>query len=400
MSSSERQAYPGRDWGSIWFRGAIGISIFFLLATLIAPLNNAIFKHLDIGVESNLAALWSGTLLLLIALHAFDGFAAHRTKTPAIARAWLMIAMVMAALSLDEIGSFHERVPTFGGQSQWLTLLPFAVFFGSMAVYALVVFFRSPRHSGSARLIAVGFLLFGTVAIQEYIQHNTDWTGYLFRVRTVVEEGTELLGMIFILKATMSNTKGMLGKPSHEPFPVFEVIVDLRKIILFGGFFGAIFLAYLSLNLTDHTTFSQRGQPTAWLTSALFFLTALSALRPVLTDGRGAGWQGWAMAGLVGLGCASSTLSVESPVTLPLMVFLSIVACGLWVFAPRHSARNYIPAMVFLGVTLFGAWLLRGNVFFTYCLVQFVALAFFYVGSARVTSETASAPLAQQVPGE
>ena len=177
MNGSEKLAYPGRDWGSIWFRGAIGISIFFLFSTLIAPLNNADFKHFDIGIESNLAALWSGILLLLIALHAFDGFAAHRTEAPAVARAWLMIAMVMAALSLDEVGSFHERVPTFGGHSQWLTLLPIAVFFGSMLAYALFVLARHPLYRARALLIALGFLLFGTVAIQEYIQNSYDWTG-------------------------------------------------------------------------------------------------------------------------------------------------------------------------------------------------------------------------------
>jgi hypothetical protein len=400
MSSSQKQSYPGRDWGSIWFRGAIGISIFFLFTTLIAPLNNAFFKHFDIGIESNLAALWSGTLLLLIALHAFDGFAAHRATAPAVARAWLMIAMVMAALSLDEVGSFHERVPTFGGHSQWLTLLPIAVFFGSMLAYALFVLARSPLYRASALLVALGFLLFGTVAIQEYIQNSYDWTGYLDRIRTVVEEGTELLGMILILKATMGNTKGMLGNPPRALFPVFEVIVGLRMIILLGGFFGAITLAYLSLYLTSHTNFSQSGQPTAWLTSALFFLTALNVLRPVLTDGRGVGWQGWAMAGLAGLACASTTLSAASPATLPLMVIFSAVACGLWVLDPRYSARSYVPAMAFFAVIFLGAWLLRGNDFVAYCMVQFVALAFFYVGSAPVATEASPAALHHQVPGE
>jgi hypothetical protein len=400
MNSSENQANPGWDWGSIWFRGAIGISIFFIFTTLIAPLNNAVFKHFDIGVESNLAALWSGILLFLTALHAFDGFAAHRATAPSVARAWLIIAMVMAALSLDEVGSFHERVPTFGGHSQWLTLLPIALFFGSMLTYALFVLARSPQFRTNALLIALGFLLFGTVAIQEHIQNSTDWTGYVFRIRTVIEEGTELLGMILILKATMGNTKGMLGKPPGVPFPVFEVIGDLRTIILFGGFFGAIILAYLSLFLTSHTNFSQSGQPTAWLTSALFFLTALNVLRPVLTDGREVGWQGWAMAGLAGLACASTPLSAGSPVTLPLMMFFSVVACGLWILDPRYSARNYVPAMAFFAVIFLGAWLLRGNDFVAYCLVQFVALAFFYVGTARVATEAPPAALPHQVPGE
>jgi hypothetical protein len=400
MNSSEKLAYSGRVWGAIWFRGAIGFSIFFIFATLIAPLNSAVFKHFDIGIESNLATLWSGTLLLLTALHAFDGFAAHRTTAPAVARAWLIIAMVMAALSLDEVGSFHERVPTFGGHSQWLTLLPIAVFFGSMLAYALFVLARSPLYRVSALLIALGFLLFGTVAVQEYIQNNNDWTGYVFRIRTVIEEGTELLGMILILKATMGNTKGMLGKPPGVPFPVFEIIVDLRMVILFGGFFGAIILAYLSLYLTSHTNFSQSGQPTAWLTSVLFILTALNVLRPILTDGRAVSWQGWAMAGLAGLACASTPLSAASPVTLPLMVFFSAVACGLWIIDSRYSARSYVPAMAFFAVTFLGAWLLRGNDFVAYCMVQFVALAFFYVGSAPVATEAPSAALPHQVPGE
>jgi putative Ca2+/H+ antiporter (TMEM165/GDT1 family) len=258
-----------------------------------------------------------------------------------------------------------------------------------------------PRLGAQTNFQTSGYAsLFGTVAIQEYIQNSNDWTGYVFRIRTVVEEGTELLGMILILKAAMGNTKGILGRPPRALFPVFEVIGDLRLVILVGGFIGAIILAYLSLHLERHTIFSQKGQPTAWLASALFVLTALNVLRPALTNGRGVGWQGWAMAGLVGLACASTTLSAGSPTTLLLMLFLSAAACGLWILDPRYSARSYIPAMAIFAVIFLGAWLLRENDFVAYCMVQFVALVFFYVGSAPVATEAPPEALVHQAPGE
>ena len=46
---------------------------------------------------------------------------------------------------------------------------------------------------------------------------------------------------------------------------------------------------------------------------------------------------------------------------------------------PRLGARRYGPAMAFFAVVFAVAWLFPDNRFFAYCLVPFVALAFFYV---------------------
>jgi hypothetical protein len=78
--------------------------------------------------------------------------------------------------------------------------------------------------------------------------------------------------------------------------------------------------------------------------------------------------------------------------TFPLMATFSVLAAALWFLDPKQDARNYLPATTFMAITLTTAWLLRGNEIFAFCLVQFVALAFFFVGSARVVAETAPCP--------
>lgn len=82
-----------------WFYGSILVCLVLLVATIFSV------RDFNLRGESNYAALWSGMLLLLTALHAYDGAAQNRREAPSIARAWLVISVVMILLSFDEIGS-------------------------------------------------------------------------------------------------------------------------------------------------------------------------------------------------------------------------------------------------------------------------------------------------------
>ncbi len=88
-----------KEWQALWLYGVIVVCILLVAATLasIGPFN--------LRDESNFAALWSGMLLLLVAIHAFDGRAQHRTDNPVVGRAWLIISLILVTLSFDEIGS-------------------------------------------------------------------------------------------------------------------------------------------------------------------------------------------------------------------------------------------------------------------------------------------------------
>lgn len=70
--------------------------------------------QLHLGTENVLAAWYSSMLLLAVALAAYLAFAVERKQKPPRpgrwSAAWLLLAAAFTALSLDEIGSFHERL--------------------------------------------------------------------------------------------------------------------------------------------------------------------------------------------------------------------------------------------------------------------------------------------------
>jgi len=205
----------------VWFFGIILICSLLVWATLVS------ITDFNLRRESNYAALWSGMLLLLIALHAFDGSAENRSAAPRVARAWSVISLVMILLSFDEIGSLHERLPADTHLQYWLWVLPFAAGFAGMAVYSLLVLYRTERYRRSAILICLGFLLFGLVAVQEEIEWRLDWSAHMKPIRGAIEEGTELLGMILVLSASMLNTR--------SPRPVLEAVRAWRSSVLVLG---------------------------------------------------------------------------------------------------------------------------------------------------------------------
>ncbi len=137
-------------WQALWLYGVIVVCVLLVATTLasIGPFN--------LRNESNFAALWSGMLLLLVAIHAFDGRAQHRTDNPVVGRAWLIISLILVTLSFDEIGSLHERLPSETHLQYWLWVLPFALVYAGMAAYALVVLYRTEQTRWSAKLIGGG----------------------------------------------------------------------------------------------------------------------------------------------------------------------------------------------------------------------------------------------------
>src|SRR5690606_32202148 len=97
-------------------------------AELLPAALRSLRRYFNLAHENNLAAWWSGSLLLVAALHALDG----RAKLASLgdrrtAAAWAALALVLIALSLDEVGSLHERAERFVPLERWWALLPFGV---------------------------------------------------------------------------------------------------------------------------------------------------------------------------------------------------------------------------------------------------------------------------------
>lgn len=143
-------------------------------------------------LEMNAAVWWSAVLYLASAALFHETACLDRARR----RPYVELSLLMLAVVIDEIGSLHERISGFGG---WPSLAPFGLLMLVLLVDGLRLLWRDSRSRPSARLIAVGFALLASVALQEYAEHNLtseQWSQWWGRF---LEEGTELVGALVIL---------------------------------------------------------------------------------------------------------------------------------------------------------------------------------------------------------
>jgi hypothetical protein len=197
---------------------AAGISVVLLIATGIAvpfwrayegnwetaPRIYQYAAYLNVGLENNVAAWFCSMQLAAIASVAllcfvFDRSAGERSW---LAYGWLAMAALFVALSFDELGSLHERMPLpdgLAGQVLWYAPVV-AVLPAYMGVFAYSRMRTDPIAIG---LMALGALMFASIPIQEYfetaVQRSAGWQRPVLDM--LLEEGAEMLAMCLILAA-------------------------------------------------------------------------------------------------------------------------------------------------------------------------------------------------------
>src|SRR3546814_12333183 len=86
----------------------------------------------------------------------------------------------------------------------------------------------------------------------------------------VIEEGTELVASLILLRLCMGNTAGLVGRVQGQ-YPVFEFVGLFQRRLLLGlGVLLALVLAYVTPLLDPY-----RGHPADRFASALFLLAGL-----------------------------------------------------------------------------------------------------------------------------
>lgn len=164
-------------------------------------------------------AVWIASLILLLAGAVFGlCYVAERRARGAAAAGWIVIAAGFAALSLDEVGSLHERlgdlhaVLPVSSAMVWLRVM--AVPLGAAALLlGIFAWRRLRRHPAVVGLLLGGAALFTTIPLQEELE-TRQWaaraaaaeaTGGTIPPRAwymvVIEEGTELAGSLAFLTA-------------------------------------------------------------------------------------------------------------------------------------------------------------------------------------------------------
>ena len=149
-----------------------------------------------------MGALWSGLLMLVVGVHAFDGWKLHRQDRPSLAAGWLSLALIMAIFSLDEIGSLHERVNLLLDDT-WIELVPFAMVLIALYAHMSIAFLKHQDHQKLWIWITGAFVLFASVALQEYVEHRISWPDSWRPIRTSAEEGSELVASLLLLWIAM-----------------------------------------------------------------------------------------------------------------------------------------------------------------------------------------------------
>lgn len=260
-----------------WWKWIVVINTFLVTATVLKQYEIYLpgWKQFDLAKELNFAAWWSGICLFTAALLSYETFCNKKDNTKT---AWLIISMVLLGLSWDEMGSLHERI--FAGS--WANYIPYAFIGLAMLTYALIRLFLKKETTQSAFLILCAFILFGSVALQEYIEHALAWAPWMSGIRVGVEEGTELLGTLLCLFAIVPHTRQ--AQTSHQAQKSYSLLAalpnPLRMKYLFEITLGGLAIhtatSFWVLNLADR---SWRGNPALWFPVAIYVLMSFAAAK-------------------------------------------------------------------------------------------------------------------------
>ncbi|HEU0022240.1 MAG TPA: hypothetical protein VFR55_11295 [Dehalococcoidia bacterium] len=388
--------YFNREWSAIWFWGILAICCALVVITLFqfeVRASTGIVQFLSRFVlteENNFGAWWSGLLLFVIGIHAFDGYQLYRLHQPDAARGWLLISIIMIILSADEVSSLHERANALLHLGKMLSLLPFGIILSTMLGYAIISLWSAEEHRARAGLICLGFFFFGTVAVQEYLEVKNliDW-GQLVTLRGAIEEGVELLAMMVLLAVSIGNTRGIFARKGAGAYPAFEIVGPISLPGLAIGLIAASLIGYTTSRLPDLS----RGHPADWFSATVFLLASLAAASRFIRYRENIGVLKWAMTGLCLVASASfvavspeGTIRVASiDVNARMLLFLAVSAltCAIWALSYKNDAGVYIPAIVaIVGIALFSVF--RTSLLSWFVLPTYLGFLVYYVNSTQL----------------
>jgi hypothetical protein len=277
------------DWRKMWFWALAAFSCFLVTVTFLMGLgihfpmpfmNRGTF---NLQSENSLAAWFSGMMLFVAAMHAFDGFIVNQGIRKGPASAWLIISSLMAVLSLDEVGSLHERadnnIAPLMGKS--IPLEPFQIAIIGLLVFSFYCLWRHREYRRQVAWMSIGCMILATVPFQERMEHAVDWgnSRLAFSSRTISEEGSELLGILIILKACLPNSGRILTGSPTNPAPVLALASHWRKLIAVLSLFVLIPIFTLFSAFIDEA--HPRGYPASWLASVFLLAAGISAFRAI-----------------------------------------------------------------------------------------------------------------------
>jgi hypothetical protein len=163
---------------------------------------NKYVRKLAPNWEYTIGNWWSGMLLLSFAvITAMAAFNATTGK-PRLRWALSVLSLLALGLSLDEMGSLHERASDIGPLPGDWNFILCALIFVVIATWALWVLWCERKSCGTFWLrVLIGLGCLAVVEPLERIEHIYPWPAALVPASVVLEEGLEMLGSTLLLWA-------------------------------------------------------------------------------------------------------------------------------------------------------------------------------------------------------
>jgi len=220
-----------------------------------------------------------------VAVTATTAFAFDRRGAGPLRYGWLVFAALFTLLSLDEIGSFHERVgmltalPRAGGAVGWVYVLAIPIL--AVAAFMLAFAWAHLRRAPAAFLLmaaGVGMFLLNPVleAVEMAMIHGTGategtWQRTLHDVLLVLEEGgLELFGILCFLAAVLACLRWTAGESAEWTMETGTALRASRggTLMLVAG---TLLSGWIVARLPDGDT----GIPENWFPAAAWLGVAL-----------------------------------------------------------------------------------------------------------------------------
>ena len=369
-----------------WWIFLLVIDLFFLVPTIASPhLPNfsqkwRLIKPFNLGIENNISVWWSGMTILIAAILCYE---ISTNKNSATKLAWLVLAIVLAGFSLDEVGSFHER---FGNLRN---LLPVGLVLGFLILYSLTKLYKSTHTRKSAVLFAVAFIILGIVAIEEkFFYLIPNWKPWLLGLTIGIEEATEFLGIFFIYFAIIQQRIKQSDESVKLLLPVPATFEKL-KIILMIALLAHVVGCFIMLSIWEYP-FSH-GNPMKWFPTSIYVCTFVFAFWKFLNSVNPSKKKRWAF---ISIACLISSVgamtelffimlpglsSIISPYIIReyflIFYLIQLALVGLLIFTyPSLLKHTFLIGALILGsLVLFSFW--SDNIWLRYTILGLVAFS-------------------------
>jgi hypothetical protein len=247
-----------------------------------------VLVQFHLGAENVVAAWYSSMLLLLVCLAcvlawAVDRRGARDGSDETLAHGWLILAATFLLLSLDEVGSLHERIgmlvrlnraslsPHATGPVGWVSVL--AIPIAAVALFMLAFgWIRLRRVPAAFVLLAIGVGLYVSDPFLELIEQQLPANSVRLYAERVLEEGVaELGGTTCLLFGVLLYAARRAGPGVHA----FSAPSRLVRGIAGGLMIAGIFIAHAVVARLPE---GDVGIAENWFPAAAFFCLAIGLM--------------------------------------------------------------------------------------------------------------------------